>query len=308
MAVRFVNNFSAALAAGVSSVDTELTFAAGVGDIFRTKLGSPLGTDYLYLTVYNSGGDVEYVKVTATASDDFTVVRGQDNSTARAWLSGDMVACRPNAGALRDAVSLPTDLARSGVNLDITELRGLRSLPTDLARSGVNLDITELRGMTVPLSEAQGGTGSATGAIPAGCVAHFAMNSAPAGWLAADGSAVSRTTYATLFAAIGTLYGAGVNSTTFNLPDLRGYFVRGAGANSDGTVAGTFGAKQAADIGPHKHPHVGGTFGETSAMSPRLFSTTNIATTAAIDDAYNAASTGTETRPRNIAMLACIKT
>jgi microcystin-dependent protein len=288
MAVRFVNNFSAALAAGVSSVDTELTFAAGVGDIFRTKLGSPLGTDYLYLTVYNSGGDVEYVKVTATASDDFTVVRGQDNSTARAWLSGDMVACRPNAGALQEAVSLPTDLARSGVNLDITELRG----------------------MTVPLSEAQGGTGSATGAIPAGCVAHFAMNSAPAGWLAADGSAVSRTTYATLFAAIGTLYGTLYNPTTFNLPDLRGYFVRGAGANSDGTVAGTFGAKQAADIGPHKHPHVVGSAstGAMSFMLPRLFSTTNNATTAAIDDAYNAASTGTETRPRNIAMLACIKT
>ena len=51
---------------------------------------------------------------------------------------------------------------------------------------------------------------------------------APAGWLICDGSAVSRTTYADLFASIGTTYGAGNNTTTFNLPDLRGEFIRGS--------------------------------------------------------------------------------
>lgn len=140
MSVRFVNNFSAALTAGIDSDDTTLLFAAGVGDTFRAKLGFALGSDHVYITVYNAGGDVEYMKVTATTGDDFTVVRGQDNTTARAWLSGDMVAVRPNAAALSEAVSLPTDLARSGVNLDITELRGL----------------------TTPLSVAQGGTGVAS--------------------------------------------------------------------------------------------------------------------------------------------------
>lgn len=53
---------------------------------------------------------------------------------------------------------------------------------------------------------------------PAGMVAPYAGKTAPAGWLKCDGSAVSRTTYAALFAAIGTLYGAGDGSTTFNLP------------------------------------------------------------------------------------------
>lgn len=138
MSVRFVNNFSAALTAGIDSDDTTLLFAAGVGDTFRAKLGSALGSDHVYITVYNAGGDVEYMKVTATTGDDFTVVRGQDNTTARAWLSGDMAAVRPNAAALQEAVSLPTDLARSGINLDITEMRGL----------------------TTPLSVLQGGTGS----------------------------------------------------------------------------------------------------------------------------------------------------
>ena len=58
--------------------------------------------------------------------------------------------------------------------------------------------------------------------MPAGSMMMYVNSTPPAGWLAADGSAVSRTTYASLFAVIGTTYGAGNGSTTFNLPDLRG--------------------------------------------------------------------------------------
>ena len=68
---------------------------------------------------------------------------------------------------------------------------------------------------------------SAASAIKAGTVAHFAANSAPAGWLKANGAAISRSAYAGLFAAIGTTYGAGDGSSTFNVPDLRGEFLRG---------------------------------------------------------------------------------
>ena len=57
---------------------------------------------------------------------------------------------------------------------------------------------------------------------PSGSVVAFAASSAPTGWLLCDGSAVSRTTYARLFAVIGTSFGVGDNSTTFNLPDLKG--------------------------------------------------------------------------------------
>jgi phage-related tail fiber protein len=63
--------------------------------------------------------------------------------------------------------------------------------------------------------------------IVAGTIAYLGMNSAPSGWLKANGAAVSRTTYAALFTAIGTTYGVGDGSTTFNLPDLRGEFPRG---------------------------------------------------------------------------------
>ena len=58
--------------------------------------------------------------------------------------------------------------------------------------------------------------------IEAGRIAETARSSAPAGWLMCDGSAVSRTTYADLFAAIGTTFGTGNGSTTFNVPDRRG--------------------------------------------------------------------------------------
>jgi len=62
---------------------------------------------------------------------------------------------------------------------------------------------------------------------PVGSVTMFAGSSAPTGWLICDGTAVSRTTYADLFAVIGTSYGTGDGSTTFNLPDMRGKGVKG---------------------------------------------------------------------------------
>lgn len=77
---------------------------------------------------------------------------------------------------------------------------------------------------------------AAGSSMPAGSVTAFAGSSAPTGWLLCAGQAVSRTTYAALFAAIGTTYGSGDGSTTFNLPDLRGRTVAGLD-NMGGTDA-----------------------------------------------------------------------
>jgi microcystin-dependent protein len=169
--------------------------------------------------------------------------------------------------------------------------------------------------------------------VPSGGIMAFAMNSAPSGWLAANGSAVSRTLYAALFAAIGTTYGAGDGSTTFALPDLRGYFVRGSGTNSDGTASGTFGAKQTASLLNHTHS------GTTNNDSPNhthgytryntllnnvstlagdrdgIWQNTTTVQTGAVSASHThsfttenpSAGGGTETRPANIAMLHCIK-
>lgn len=70
---------------------------------------------------------------------------------------------------------------------------------------------------------------------PAGSISGHGGTTAPAGYLICDGSAVSRTVYAALFASIGTAFGDGDGSTTFNVPDGRGYFMRGFdnGAGND---------------------------------------------------------------------------
>ena len=68
---------------------------------------------------------------------------------------------------------------------------------------------------------------------PPGSVEFYAGASAPTGWLMCDGAAVSRPTYAALFTAISTPYGAGDGSTTFNVPDLRGRVAVGKGTHPD---------------------------------------------------------------------------
>lgn len=73
--------------------------------------------------------------------------------------------------------------------------------------------------------------------VPTGTVLPFAGSAAPSGWLLCYGQAVSRTTYADLFSLIGTQYGAGNGSTTFEVPDLRGRTVAGCD-NMGGTAAG----------------------------------------------------------------------
>lgn len=74
------------------------------------------------------------------------------------------------------------------------------------------------------------------GGMPTGALLAFAGASEPTGWLFCAGQAVNRTTYAALFAAIGTTYGVGDGTTTFNLPDLRGRVAAGKD-NMGGTAA-----------------------------------------------------------------------
>lgn len=82
--------------------------------------------------------------------------------------------------------------------------------------------------------------------VPVGTVVAFAGSSAPEGWLMCDGSAVVRTTYPNLWAILGTTYGSGDGSTTFNLPDAMGRNIVGAGSGS-GLTARTISTKSGAE-------------------------------------------------------------
>ena len=100
-----------------------------------------------------------------------------------------------------------------------------------------------------------GSTGIPPNALPflVGQVCFFALSDAPSGFLVCDGASVSRTVYAELFDAMGTLHGAGNGTTTFNLPDLRGEFIRGLdlGRGIDaGRILGSFQAAAGGGGGP----------------------------------------------------------
>ena len=102
---------------------------------------------------------------------------------------------------------------------------------------------------------------------PPATIQMFAGSTAPPGWLLCDGTAVSRTTYAALFAAIGTTYGVGDNSTTFNLPNLSDRFPIGAsGTKAIGTSGGGATKTIAAGNLP-PHTHAAGTLAATTSGS-----------------------------------------
>lgn len=95
--------------------------------------------------------------------------------------------------------------------------------------------------------------------IPSGAVIDFAMNSAPSGYLVCNGSAVSRSAFPVLFSRIGTLYGSGDGSTTFNLPNFQGVFRRGHNPTNGGDDAGRiFGSKQKGTLSVYDPTSTGG--------------------------------------------------
>jgi len=91
--------------------------------------------------------------------------------------------------------------------------------------------------------------------VPVGTIIDFAGASTPEGYLECDGRAVGRSAYAALFAAIGTLWGAGNGSTTFNVPDLRGRCAIGAGTGDAGGATAHALASRGGDERLHKHGH-----------------------------------------------------
>ncbi len=152
-------------------------------------------------------------------------------------------------------------------------------------------------------------------ATPAGAVAAFAFDTPPDGWLECDGSQINRGLYADLFAGIGTQFGVGDGATTFHLPDLRGEFLRGWDNGRGVDVGRGFGTAQIDAFGAHRHVITAktwsgnGTVQWSNELSFRP--DTNVAGINGTSTAIQTANTDTvgdvETRPRNVAMMFCIK-
>jgi hypothetical protein len=142
------------------------------------------------------------------------------------------------------------------------------------------------------------------GTTPAGTVMAFASSTAPAGYIKCNGTAVSRTVYADMFAVCSTTFGAGDGSTTFNVPDLRGEFLRGWDDSRGADSGRAFGSYQAGNVGTHTHnvtvyrySYYGGHY------SPNM----NYHSEYTQNQVTDGGSQTGETRPRSVALLYCIK-
>jgi microcystin-dependent protein len=270
MPQKFSNNSRSKLASGITSADVSFSVLSGAGDLFpvaNTGAGAlPSTNDWFKVAITDVSGDIEFlgVRTRASGSDVMSsVVRGIDGTTARAWGVGSAVLQTLSAADVQAAFNPP---------------------PPSVAPADVGgLANTQL-GMV-------------------GMVAHFARASAPTGWLKANGAAVSRTTYAALFAVIGTTFGVGDGSTTFNLPDMRGVHARGLDDGRGLDAGRTLGSYQADDIKSHTHNYVlvGGTQAAASG-------TVRYPIVGTANSWQPTTATGiAENRVKNVALLACIK-
>lgn len=139
-------------------------------------------------------------------------------------------------------------------------------------------------------------------------VCFFAKNTAPAGFLACNGALVSRTTYSALFAEIGTTYGAGDGSTTFALPDLRGEFIRGWDNGRGVDTGRAFATAQSDQMQGHVHSMTAYGYGNSSNWGSGGGTVSGTVTTAepSTQGSFGTPRVGSESRPRNVALLACI--
>jgi microcystin-dependent protein len=215
----FKNNAAGTLNSALTAGATTAALTAGHGNRFPL----PAANEAFYATLQD-GVNFEIVLVTARATDTITITRAQGGTTARAFPAGSSVECRITAESLAAAVQGPNTIA-SGALLGRTSA-GVGTLEQILL--GAVLTIT---GGVLSFS-----TLVSLGLATVGDVKARAGATVPAGWLLCGGQAVSRTTYSLLFAEIGTTYGVGDGSTTFNLPDYRGRALFGKD-NMNGTSA-----------------------------------------------------------------------
>tara|TARA_R110000772_G_scaffold143235_1_gene252752 strand:- start:20898 stop:24236 length:3339 start_codon:yes stop_codon:yes gene_type:complete len=209
----------------------------------------------------------------------------------------------------------------SGTNTGDQDLSGY-ALTSSLGTAGV-LDVGTTANLVVQLN-ASAELPAVSGAnltslpdsAPVGLVGMYAVATPPAGWLETDGSTISRTTYSDLFAIIGTVFGAGDGSTTFEIPDMRGEFPRGWD-NGRGTDSGrVFGSAQDHAIedmtgviqGAQENLAGSGVFTSNSSIAgsrPGNGSATR--RSVSFDPSNQINVDANETRPTNIALLFCIK-
>ena len=298
------------------------------GQNFRTDVNNVL--DAIQTT--NSGSSEPATKVAymlwADTTNNLLKVR---NGANNAWISlGSINTTNLGLAGLASPTFTGTVTAPE---LDLTGNTSLK-LPVGTTAQRPTGATGDIR-FNSTLSKVETYTGSvweSVGGVPAGSVTCFAHSSVPSGWLECNGANVSRSTYATLFAAIGTTWGTGDGSSTFGLPDGRGEWVRGwdnsRGVDSGRSIATTQSDQNKAHThttnstsktltgyfpnGPHGslNQHTSGIFTESSSSFNEDTDQGSSGRRTTIDATHTHGTDsngGTEVRVRNIAMMYIIK-
>lgn len=263
--VLFANDATSNLAGSISNVATTANLTPGSGVLFP----SPGANEYFVGTFVDAATGLikEIVHVTGVSSDTITMVRAQEGTTALAWSAGDLFSNLLTAGTadIFRQTGIPIDLTA-----DVSGVLPLSNLPASDTSGGLpvmKLNAGNPNGSVAGNANVNGAsdfcwdttnsllyvcttTGDAAGAVwtvtigqtlPPGAMVDFGGTAAPTGYLGCDGTAVSRTTYAALFSAIGTTWGVGDGSTTFNVPDFRRRTAVGSGGTGTGTLGNAVG-------------------------------------------------------------------
>jgi hypothetical protein len=166
MPVKFTNNASGVLASSITTSSTSITLTTGQGSLFPSLAAG----EFFYATLVDSSNNYEIVKVTARSTDVMTVVRAQDNTSARAFAGGDRFELRPVAAAmvalLQDAKDYTDTSAGGLINAHISDPTGAHAASAisftpagGIAATDVQAAITELDSET-PSNDGTGATGT----------------------------------------------------------------------------------------------------------------------------------------------------
>lgn len=233
MPVKLSNNAVSSLVASITFSADEISIQNADAGLFPVLAGG----NWHPATIKDSSNNMEIVRVIGRAGNVLTVERAQEGTTARDFPAGSKISVMVTKAVFDsiqsqfDDFKTSTEAAFGETDSAIDELAGV--VNTKAAKDYVDAQLLR--------------------AAPPGAVISFARSTPPTGWLAADGSALSRTVYANLFAVIGTVFGAGDGATTFNLPDGRGEVIRGWD-NGRGLDAGrVFGSIQESQNKEHAH-------------------------------------------------------
>jgi len=258
--------------------------------------GSPSGTNTITISP-NDADKLYFVKNGTSQTATFTQGSGADVSIAAGKQAIIFADGAGSGAAVTEIKPTPADggivtatLADDAVTaakIADDAVGAAAVADNSIGAAAINIDGNGTSGQAV-VSDGDGSFSYTSNIVPSGALMPYAGTSAPTGFLLCDGSAVSRSTYATLFSAISTTYGSGDGSSTFNLPDLRGRVIAGqddmggssanrltdqtGGLNGD-TLGGTGGSEThtltTAQLASHTH-----TFSDTDSHTvsiPRPF-------------------------------------